>query len=941
MPKASSGNLESSLGDADFLPHPFAKELQDALSHSPYLLHLSRLYPHIILALSQNHEEPMLESLLATLTLQPEWNETQIMQFLRNVKSQASLLIGLSDLLKSWTVERVTQALSDLADLSVRNAIDYLLYRAAEKGEISLPNKLHPSRDSGFIVLGMGKLGAGELNYSSDIDLILLFDKEKLRYTGRHNPQHFFNRLAQDFVRLMQERTADGYVFRTDLRLRPDPASTPPVNSIAAAMTYYETVGQNWERAALIKARPIAGDIEAGENFVADIRSFIWRKHLDFAAIADIQSIRRQMKGQEIPKGLLFGYNIKLGAGGIREIEFFTQIHQLIWGGRIPELRGRSTCKMLVALVTHGKIPQDIADTMIDSYRYYRQIEHRVQMINDEQRHTLPETEIACDDFSRFCGYENATSFSDGLRERLRTIHRLYRDSFRGDSTLSAEGNLVFTGADHDEETLLTIQRLGFKNAAAVSDAIRGWHHGKRRATRTKRARELITELTPSLLKALADTADPDEAFLRFDHFIAALPAGIQLFSLFKMNASLLSLVAEILGNAPALAEMLSRHPILLDSVLVPEFHTILPDKEGLSSQLSSMLEYADGYEDAMLMLVQFRQEKTFQSGVQFLKGMITVTKLQHFLSHIAECTLEQAIDRATQEFSASYGVIKHGSFGILGLGRLGSGEVAYLSDLDIIFLYDAADDAVSDGEKTISASVYYNRLAQRITGVVAALTPNGRLYDIDTRLRPSGKDGPLAVSLVAFNQYFSGPAWNYERMALCKARLIYGNANIRQKLETILVEQLHVDDVSTLEQDIAAMRSRIQKEFADARGWDVKHASGGLMEIDFLAEYLLLSHPSMDLKATATTDILVRAVARNLLTESGGTTLINAIQFQNHLLNLLRLCAGSEKIPEKMITREFMARHMGFSSAKELKEELLAVQRNAAMLIDTYLNIK
>ncbi|MEE8333419.1 MAG: glutamine-synthetase adenylyltransferase, partial [Alphaproteobacteria bacterium] len=428
-------------------------------------------------------------------------SEETVMTALRRARRRTALAVGIAEISRAWTVEQVTGALSRFADLTIEAAVAHLLRVGHDKGEIALPHSEFPTRDCGLIVLGMGKLGARELNYSSDIDLILLFDHDRVTYTGKTSVQEFFVRLARGLIRILEERTNDGYVFRTDLRLRPDPNSTPPALSTIAAETYYESAGQNWERAAMIKARPVAGDITAGTAFLEILRPFIWRRSLDFDAIQDIQSIKRQINahrgGAEIA---IAGHNVKLGRGGIREIEFFAQTQQLIWGGRDASLRVPATCEALRRLAEAGHIQADAPEQLGEAYRFLRTVEHRLQMIDDQQTHDIPDTPERLDQFAVFMGYADTESFSEALSQRLHLVEDYYAGLFEDEADLAGPGTLVFTGADDHPDTLNTLAGMGFHETAAISSMIRAWHHGRYRATRSARAREILTELMPRLL---------------------------------------------------------------------------------------------------------------------------------------------------------------------------------------------------------------------------------------------------------------------------------------------------------------------------------------------------------------------------------------------------------------------------------------------------------
>ena len=397
-----------------------------------------------------------------------------LMQSLRIARRRVALTIGLADICGIWGLEKVTTALSRFADTALRATCAHLLAHASRTGELKLPYPDDPQRESGLIVLGMGKLGARELNYSSDIDLIILYEHDRIEYTGKASIQQFFVRFAHGLVRIMDERTKDGYVFRTDLRLRPDPGSTPPAMSTIAAENYYEGAGQNWERAAMIKARPVAGDTTAGDRFLDRLRPFIWRKNLDFAAIEDIHSIKRQINahrgGAEIA---LAGHNIKLGRGGIREIEFFAQTQQLIWGGREPGLRVRATFDALDALVALGRMENTVADDLKRAYGFLRRLEHRLQMIDDKQTHSLPETDAGLDAVASFMAYDDREDFLADLLAEMRTVETHYAELFEESADLGEAGNLVFTGADDDPDTLVTLRELGFQDPTVVSARIR------------------------------------------------------------------------------------------------------------------------------------------------------------------------------------------------------------------------------------------------------------------------------------------------------------------------------------------------------------------------------------------------------------------------------------------------------------------------------------
>lgn len=955
MPKASVSSLSTPISMQEF--HSRLKRLDDATlrqaaqdfadapqgqallvqiyTHSPYLSHL--IQQHMLFFAQLCHEglDACIEMIRADLTKPAQHfaSADELMRHLRLVKTRCALLTAIADLGGAWPLEFVTGLLSEVAESCLRLAVDFLLLDAHKRGELTHISADAPSCNSGFVVLGMGKLGAYELNYSSDIDIIVLFDSQRVQYAGKQTAQQCFSRITRELVGIMQERTPQGYVFRTDIRLRPDPASTPPALSINAALTYYETVGQNWERAAMIKARAVAGDIPAGEAFLKELTPFIWRRNLDFAAIADIHSIKRQIDHRTGGEIQVAGHNLKLGAGGIREIEFFVQVQQLIWGGRQPDLRHRGTCEMLARLADARIITPDSADALIADYRYLRNMEHRVQMQRDQQSHSLPTKADELENFALFAGADSLAAFQETLLAHLRSVKANYIKLYGSEHSLSNEGNLVFTGVDTDPGTLGTLRRMGFSQPETICDIVANWHRGNRRATRNRRAREILTELTPDLLKAFASTVNPDSAFLKFDEFLTQLPAGVQIFSLFAANPQLLRLIATLMGSAPRLAEILSRNSSLLDAVLTGAFYGSLPDKETLAEELQGILAAHEAFEDYVSIIAQFKNEKAFQAGIQLINKMATCDEVGIFLSDLAEVVLSNVRQHVEAEFAATYGRIAGSEMAILALGKLGARELTFSSDLDLIFIYSTPEtDQLSDGERPFTASVYFNRLCQRLIGALTALNREGRLYEVDARLRPLGSGGPLAASFDAYEHYFAESAWTFEFMALTRSRVVDAPDTLRLELEATAQRLLSQSrDAESTRTDVASMRSRVQQEFATRNPWNIKYARGGLMDVDFIAQYLQLihGHASPEVLSPSTQEVFLRLQPLGLLDTEDAITLINANALMLHLLHLLRLCSDGAldeaDAPEGL--KSLLADQLGFSDFGDLKSTLIKTQ--------------
>jgi len=858
---------------------------------SPFLTELAFAEPDVVGQFFESGPDKAFDTLLAATP--SDRRRAGVMAYLRKTKRRVALLVALADISAVWPLNKVTEAISRLADLAVGQALDLTLTELADKGELVLSNPDNPGPTSGLIVLGMGKLGAFELNYSSDIDLIILFAPERFRPAGKDSPMALAVRVARALVYLLEHRTKDGYVFRTDLRLRPHPPGQPLALSVNDAETYYERFGQNWERAALIKARVMAGDAMAGEAFLRHIRPFLWRKHLDYAAIRDIHAIKRQINRHRGHGAIrVLGHDIKVGRGGIREIEFFVQTQQLILGGRVPSLRMRGTIETLDRLVEERWLEAGTADDLKTAYGFLRMVEHRLQMVADKQTHQVPEDEQTFATFAGFMGYEDADAFAADLRRQLELVERHYAALFEDSLDLGADGALVFTGTEDEPETLKTLARLGFARPADIARIVRSWHHGHIRATRTARARELLTELLPELLRAIGDQADPDAAFSRLDHFMSSLPAGVQLFSLFRANPKLLSLVADLMGAAPRLADHLSHHTGLFDAMLAPTFFEAPAAPVELEAEFAAALARTDDLQDALDAARRWAQALEFRIGIHILLGQSDGAAASVTLTAIAESVIRGLLPPVERWLEAQHGRIEGGSFAVLGLGKLGSRELTIGSDLDLIFVFDAPDGARSDGEKSLPASTYFARLGQRLVSALTAKTAEGSLYEIDTRLRPSGNLGPVACSIDSFERYQRENAQTWEHQALTRCRVIAATAALANRIDEAIRQALTMErDPASLAADVRAMRLRIFKERGRDDPWNLKHVRGGLVEAEFLAQYLQLRHgpKNANLLSPETSQVFEHA-AGHCIRSADSRLLVRAVQLYRRLQALLRL---------------------------------------------------
>ncbi|WP_414831667.1 bifunctional [glutamine synthetase] adenylyltransferase/[glutamine synthetase]-adenylyl-L-tyrosine phosphorylase [Afifella sp. YEN Y35] len=816
--------------------------LGTSLGDCPYLLDLAAKDIDRLAEIIDAAPEVLLQETTAALADLEPADEKALMAALRQAKQKVALTLGLADLGGALELEGVVGALSDFADQAIDTALAFLLREAERQGKWQGGGP----RECGLVVLAMGKQGAHELNYSSDIDLIVLFDPQTPGPAEGVERSVFWVRIVRRLVSLLQERTADGYVFRVDLRLRPDPGATPVALSIPGALSYYESMGQNWERAALIKARPAAGDRKVGEDFLRELGPYIWRKHLDFAAIADIHSIKRQVhihRGHA--KVRVAGHDLKRGRGGIRDIELFAQTQQLIAGGRDADLRGLRTRDVLAKLAEKGWITGAEAAELDRAYVFLRGVEHRLQMVRDEQTQTLPQDGEGLQRIARLCGFAELEDFETELLKHLNAVAARYQELFEEAAPLSTElGNLVFTGGDDDPGTLETLSHLGFRQPANVTETVRAWHFGRYQATRSTTARERLTEFTPALLAALAETPDPDAAFRAFDAVVRKLPAGVPLFSLLAANPGLLELLALVLGASPMLAETLAKRPHVIDILTDPELLAEPIGRKALDAQLRTSLADARSYEDRLDRARIFAREMRFLIGVKVLAGAMDAPEAGSAFADLAETVIKALFVATRREFARRHGEVPGGDVALLAMGRLGSREMTATSDLDLIVVYDfAADAKESDGEKPLAPSQYYTRLTQRFVTALSAQTAEGAAYEVDLRLRPSGRAGPLATPFSGFERYQREEAWTWEHMALCRARCIFAEGDLGTRVETVISEVLATRrEDAKLKDDIASMYDRVQAAKGGTSRWQLKTVPGGLTALEFLAQYLILA---------------------------------------------------------------------------------------------------
>ena len=889
-PAAADRLLErfAALGPAEarLLRQPDAAAMLRALGgNSPFLSDLAVREAATVRRLFRDGPDAVVATALREVAQSPARIERAVLAAtLRRAKRRVGLASAIADIGGAWPLERVTGALSTLAEVALDAAVAFSLRSAQDRGLLHLPGGRRMLAECGFTVLGMGKLGARELNYSSDIDLIVLYDP------ARHPAQQeglgaVFTRVIRDVCTLMEARDADGYVFRTDLRLRPDPGATPPAMALPAALAYYESMGENWERAAMIKARPVAGDRALGEQFLGDIRPFVWRRHLDFAAVADIRAMKQRMDDHHAtaladaadPVTRILGHDVKLGQGGIRGVEFAVQTMQLVWGGRNPALRVPTTVGALQALVAAGHLEAKAAGRLQTAYGFLRRVEHRLQMVADRQTHCLPGDVAGMERFAHFMGYDTGLAFATALLAQMELVR--------------SQDAALFDSPDRAAPAALTpdvLRALGFADPERVFATVATWRAGGLRAFRSDRARHLLEAVLPGLLRALAGQREPDAAFMRADSLFGRLNGGVHVLSLLHRQPPLLERIASILGAAPFLADHLAQIPAALEGLLTPGDELSDP-----AAVLQAQLADARGLDDAVAIVRRTVRGEEFRLAVAQMAGRLDADAAGLRRTGLADAALTVLLPRVLAAHAERYGAVAGGGIAVVLLGKAGGREMMAGSDLDLMLVYDHAPDAgESDGPRRLPPSQYYIRAAHAVVAALTAPGVDGALYAVDMRLRPSGNKGPVAVSLGAFRRYHAADAWTWERMALTRARVVAGPPALCRTLEHAIAAALDSAERATVRADAAAMRTRMLRDLPARGPWDVKLMPGGQVEVEFIVQTALLLTPAAR-PAPTIRDAITRLEAAGALSAAETATLREADRLWRTVQGLLRIAVG------------------------------------------------
>ncbi len=797
----------------------FAGAIARARTCSPFLTMLLDSLPDAASALAAGD----LETALAAAREAGE--AADAMTAVRRERSAVALALGIGDLAGALSLEEVVRPLSDLADRQLERAL------AAAMAERT-PDQ--PVR--GFAILALGKLGGRELNYSSDLDLIFLYDPETLPKRPREEAEQAALRIGQRVVEILQKRTGDGYAFRIDLRLRPSPEVTPLALPVEAAISYYESAALPWERAAFIRARAAAGDPALGRDFLDAIHPFVWRRSLDFGAIGEITAISRRIR-DHYAQGQAFGpgFDLKRGRGGIREVEFYVQIHQLIHGGREPELRPAGTLDALAALARAGRIGADDAAALREAYRLFRTVEHRLQMVDDRQTHSLPADPDSLGNVARLHGLADRTELLDLLHPHVERTAALYDTLVDEDEARLPEDPPALEAA---------LAAAAFPDPMLARTRIEGWRSGKIRSLRTAAARAAFEAMLPVLIEALGGAPDPIAAMNRFEDLIVGLPSGVNLYRLLEARPGLTQHLATILSHAPALAGQLGRRPDLLDGLIDASALRPARTVAELAERFARSDRADEEYEQVLDRVRRRVNETRFALGAQVVLRAGDPIEVSRGYARVAEAAIQVLADATIAAFERAHGKVPGGRLVILGLGRLGGGALTNASDLDLIYLFSGDYEGESDGPKPLRTSDYFNRLAPRITAALSVPTAAGRLYEVDTRLRPSGADGLLAISLDTFADYQREKAWTFEHMALTRARPVYGAEEDKAALRAIVDEILRLPrDPARVAEDADRMRLEIARHKKPRGPFDIKLGPGGLVDLEFAVHALQLSH--------------------------------------------------------------------------------------------------
>ena len=854
-------------------------------STSPHLDRLSSLFKTLTPRIMAGEAERIISEAEAQFlaVISKSRDEARIMSAARHFRMTVNHVVAVTDFLNLAGIDTHLNWLSQTAVVATEGVARWICQQSS----------LGDKANDGWFILALGKLGSGELNYSSDIDLIVITLPHLMDDEDQDSAEYI--RMTRRLVSMLSKPTADGIGWRVDLRLRPDPGATPVAIRSDAALSYYESMARTWERAAFIRSRVIAGNRDEGEAFLKSIQPFVWRRYLDFNVLEDMRiMLRREQRSDN-----LLGYHIKNGLGGIRSVEFFVHVHQLIAGGREPALRLGPTADALTALAENGWIGQAESKRLITAYKTWRRLEHRLQMIGDAQTHQLPRAEEQMQSMAGFCGHDDVDDFrraiialsdqvikdTSGLMEKIGPSHH------NDDEALCS----WLQGHETDPDAITaTLGEMGFQEPGNMIPLCEGWMAGRIAVTRSDRARSIMVRLLPQLFRQFARHDNPDASFSHFARLLERLPAGVHLLTMLESSTALAEMIITVFDTAPRLADELVRHPEVVDSLMYTSFWDVHHDWQDRQQQLTTALDNGIDYEDRLNILRRFQREWEFQTATHLMTGTITAAEAGSVFSRIADTVISAIIPEVNRQMENRFGRMDDGGITVLAMGRLGAEEMTMTSDIDLIFIYECDDDSQSTGKKPLSGPIWYSRFSQQLINALTAPTAEGRCYEVDMRLRPSGNAGPVAIHVDGFARYQAEEAWLWEHMALLKARPITGfrqntlPETINRVIDTALQKDRKPADII---KDVTAMRQRVRAAFPALSPHDLRYRDGGLLDLGYLVQMLQMMPGAKDLpRAARAADAIPDLVACGLLDVEEARLLAVSAEKMNNLQHWLRL---------------------------------------------------
>jgi len=849
------------------LPAELTGTLPRALACSEYLTDTLARYPDLATTLFESGRllrplEPGELAQFAAEDITIDTDDAAIKKSLRLFRHRELSRIAYRDVTGLATLTETLGELSALADVCTGRAIDWAAYSLDER--FGRPIAADGS-ESRFVVLGMGKLGGGELNFSSDIDLVFLYS-EKAETNGRKSvtAEEYFRALSQRVIQALDDKTIDGFVYRVDVRLRPFGTSGPLAVSEGAFEDYLMTHGRDWERYAYVKARVVNDWDEKDRFYDMVLRPFCYRRYLDYGVFSSLREMKAMIEAEGRSKR--YQNHVKLGPGGIREVEFIVQTLQLVRGGTIQQLRERRLLVALTELAVHGLLPESVAEELREAYCYLRLVENHIQAIADRQTHELPDNELDRARVVLSMGLNSWDELLEQLNDHRAKVQLHFNSTLRRtdepeDDTAKPTGiAAVWLSEDAVDAAAEALGELGYSKPADVITAMEQLRANSaiRRLDEIGRAR--LDRLVPQMIVAATAESRPDAALAGGLKVIEAIGRRSAYFSLLNENPEALSRLLSLAGRSDFLISQITVHPLLLDELLDQRIFMQAPTREDLEADLAMRSEGIDPGDPELRLdaIRNFQQAAVFRTAVADLSEAMPLMKVSDRLTDIAELVVQAALDLALDEMVAKHGrpmcddgEYREARFGVLGYGKLGGWELGYGSDLDLVFIHDSAGDGqMTDGARALDNSVFFGRLAQRLISMLTMRTLSGELYEVDARLRPNGDSGQMVCSLQAFRKYQEKDAWTWEHQALLRSRAIAGPVEIIEEFNDVRAEALqqfvHFD---TLKDDVITMRERMRKELdkSTAEQFHIKQGVGGVIDIEFIVQYLVLANARND----------------------------------------------------------------------------------------------